>query len=55
MIDKLKNFYADIIGATAVEYSLIAAGIGLAIFGILSALGVDIAGALTNVDNAINQ
>ncbi|MCJ8324079.1 MAG: Flp family type IVb pilin [Rhizobiales bacterium] len=55
MIAKLKYFYADITGATAVEYSLIAAGIGLAIFGILSAIGVDIAGVLTSVDNSINK
>lgn len=53
MIEKLHIFYTDITGATAVEYSILAAGIGLAIYGVLSALGVDIAGALSTVDSSI--
>lgn len=37
------KFIIDLNGATAVEYALVAAGIGLVLFGVLSVIGTDMA------------
>jgi pilus assembly protein Flp/PilA len=39
---RLSNFLADESGATAVEYALIASGIGLVIFAAINALGTSL-------------
>ena len=47
------KFLANESGATAIEYCLIAAFIALAIIAIVNALGINIAGELTQINNAL--
>ena len=46
----LWKFWQDESGATAIEYALIAAGIALAIIVIISGLGANLAGMLSNLN-----
>lgn len=46
----LPKFAHDASGATAIEYALIAAGIALAIIVIISGLGANLAGMLSNLN-----
>ncbi len=46
---KLKRFYRDENGATAIEYALIAGSIGIAIITAAQLIGVSLVTAFTNV------
>ncbi len=48
------RFFNDESGATAIEYGLIAAGISVAIIGIVNGIGTKLAAAFTNVSNNLN-
>jgi len=49
----LLNFAHHESGATAIEYALIAAGIALAIIVIISGLGANLAGMLSNLNTML--
>ncbi|MBL4756282.1 MAG: Flp family type IVb pilin [Rhizobiales bacterium] len=49
----VREFLSDENGATAVEYSLIAAGIAVAIAGAVMFLGSNVTGSFNNVNNAM--
>jgi len=49
----LARFAKDESGATAIEYGLIAAGIAVAIIGVVGTLGTNIQTAFTNIATAI--
>ncbi|MCE7998380.1 MAG: Flp family type IVb pilin [Rhodobiaceae bacterium] len=49
----LKHFGADESGATAIEYGLIAAGISVAIVGVLGTIGADILAIFTFIDTKL--
>lgn len=52
VMDKFfKKYFSDDDGATAIEYGLIAAGIGLAISAVVATLGVDITATFTNISS----
>lgn len=46
-----KKYFSDEDGATAIEYGLIAAGIGLAITAVVVTIGVDVNSAFTNISS----
>jgi pilus assembly protein Flp/PilA len=48
-----KRFVADESGATAIEYGLIAAGISVAIIGIVNGIGDKISAAFTKIETQI--
>jgi pilus assembly protein Flp/PilA len=48
-----KRLLSDEAGATAIEYSLIATGIGLAVFGAVELLGSSLNSIFTNAATAI--
>jgi pilus assembly protein Flp/PilA len=54
MIAKMKLFLIDDNGATAIEYSLIAAGIAMAIVAIVPTIGTKLNTTFTNVSTALN-
>jgi pilus assembly protein Flp/PilA len=45
----LSSFMKDESGATAIEYGLIAAGIAVAIIGVVTTLGTNLTGTFTSV------
>ena len=47
------SILADETGATAIEYCLIAAAIALAIIGLVNALGINIAGKLSQISSML--
>lgn len=49
MTNFLKSFANDESGATAIEYGLIAAGIAVAIIGVLTTLGTNLTATFTSV------
>ena len=53
----MKNLFARFVkdesGATAIEYSLIAAGIGVAIIAAVNALGTTISGKFNSIGSAL--
>jgi pilus assembly protein Flp/PilA len=49
----LVRFLKNESGATAIEYGLIAAGISVAIIGIVQTLGTNLTGTFTKVSNAV--
>jgi pilus assembly protein Flp/PilA len=49
----LLNFLRDEAGATAIEYGLIAAGISLAIIGIVDGLGAKLNTKFTSLNNSL--
>jgi pilus assembly protein Flp/PilA len=51
----IKHFLNDKSGATAIEYSLIAALIAAAIITALQTMGTDLKGAFTNIGNTIKS
>lgn len=51
MVHAFKRFLADESGATAIEYGLICAGIGVAIIAIIKALGENLIAKLTTLLN----
>lgn len=50
----LRAFLADESGATAIEYALIAAGIGIAILTAVNALGTAISSKFNTIKNSLN-
>ena len=50
----LRAFLADETGATAIEYALIAAGIGIAILTAVNALGTAISSKFNTIKNSLN-
>ena len=55
MIQKLKNFYKDEEGATAVEYGIMVAAIAAVIIGVVIAVGSKTNDAFTTVDTAMGS
>lgn len=52
VMDKFfKKYFSDEDGATAIEYGLIAAGIGLAITAVVVTIGVDVNSTFTNISS----
>jgi len=49
----VSRFVKDESGATAIEYGLIAAGIAVAIIGVLTTLGTNLTGTFTSVANSM--
>lgn len=52
-MEKVRRFFRDEEGVTAIEYGLIAAGIAVAIIAIVTTLGSNIAAAFKKVADAI--
>ena len=50
----LIGFWRDEAGATAIEYALIAAGLSVAIVGVVQGLGTKLVSTYTGVANAMN-
>lgn len=46
-----KKYFSDEDGATAIEYGLIVAGIGLAVTAVVVAIGGDITAVFTNISS----
>ena len=55
MIKKLKTFFKDEEGATAVEYGIMVAAIAAVIIGVVIAVGNKTNSAFTQVDSAMNS
>ncbi len=53
--DQLRKLAAEESGATAIEYGLIAAGIAVAIIGIVFTLGTDVAALFESIDEKIKN
>ena len=53
MIKVLNRFAKNESGATAIEYGLIAALVGVAIIGAVTTLGTKLTGTFTNVSNKL--
>ena len=53
MVRHLRRFYADQTAATAIEYSLIAAGIALAIVAVVQAIGTQVQVPYATVSSAL--
>jgi pilus assembly protein Flp/PilA len=53
VVQLLRQFYADQNAATAIEYSLIAGGIALAIVAVVQALGTQVKVPFTTVSSAL--
>ena len=53
MKNLMKRFAQDESGATAIEYGLIAAGISVAIIGVLTAVGSNLVATFTTVSNKL--
>jgi pilus assembly protein Flp/PilA len=49
----LERFLADESGATAIEYGLIAAGISLAIIGVVDGLGTKLNSKFASINNSL--
>lgn len=54
MKNLLARFLKDESGATAIEYALIAAGIGIAIITAVNTLGTTLSGVFTRVNTSLN-
>jgi pilus assembly protein Flp/PilA len=50
---KLKQFWSDDSGATAIEYGLIAAGISLAIIAVVNSLGGTVNGKFDSINTSL--
>jgi len=49
----VRAFIRDDSGATAIEYGLIAAGISIAIIGVVNTLGTNLSGIFSSVSSAL--
>ncbi len=49
----ISQFLRDEAGATAIEYGLIAAGIAVAIIGVVTTLGTNLTGTFTSVSDSM--
>jgi pilus assembly protein Flp/PilA len=54
VVEAAKRLIRDESGATAIEYGLIAAGISVAIIGVLGGMKDKLVSTLTKVQNALN-
>ncbi len=52
-MSQIKSFIHDESGATAIEYGLIAAFIGIAIIGAVAAVGTSIAGVFSSIGSTL--
>jgi len=52
-VSKITAFLKDQSGATAIEYGLIAAGIAVAIIGIVNTLGTNLQGKFTSISTQL--
>jgi pilus assembly protein Flp/PilA len=52
---RMKKFFKSDLGATAIEYGLIAALIAVAAIGAMSTLGTKLKNTFTNVSNQMNS
>jgi pilus assembly protein Flp/PilA len=52
-MERIKNFFKDESGATAVEYGLMVALIAAVIIGVVTTLGTNLQGTFTTVGNAV--
>lgn len=50
----LTKFRADESGATSIEYAMIASVVSIAIVGVLSTMGVNVAGMFTAITGGLN-
>ncbi len=55
MKNQLMRFARDDLGATAIEYGLIAAGISVAIITVVNGLGKTLSGTFSNVSKALTN
>ena len=55
MKNLVTRFIKDESGATAIEYGLIAAGISVAIIGVVNTLGSDLKGTFSGVSAKLNK
>ena len=55
MKNLIKRFINDESGATAIEYGLIAAGISVAIIGVVTTLGTNLTATFTKVATELKQ
>jgi len=55
MKNLVTRFIKDESGATAIEYGLIAAGISVAIIGVVNTLGSDLQGTFSSVSSKLNN
>ena len=55
LAEKVKKFAADVSGATAIEYGLIAALVGVVIIGALTLLGPEIQNIFNTVTNSLTN
>lgn len=53
MKNKILRFLADESGATAIEYGLIAAGISLAIIGVVDGVGTKLNSKFASINNSL--
>lgn len=53
-MSNLIRFFQDESGATAIEYGLIAAGISVAIIGVVNGIGTKLFNAFTNISTNLN-
>jgi pilus assembly protein Flp/PilA len=53
MIAKLRQFFADESGATAIEYGLISAGIALAIIAVVNGIGTKLKTTFTSINTQL--
>ena len=51
---KIRKLAADVSGATAIEYGLIAALVGVVLIGALTLLGPELSNLFNNITNALN-
>jgi pilus assembly protein Flp/PilA len=54
-MSKIKQFLIDESGATAIEYSLIAALMAAAVIAALQTMGTDLTSAFTNIGNTLKS
>jgi pilus assembly protein Flp/PilA len=55
MSAQINRFWASQSGATAIEYSLIAAFIGIAIVSVLQTVGIEVRGPFEDVDKGLKK
>lgn len=53
MVQMLKDFLADELGATAIEYGLIAAGISLAIIAVVNGIGAKLNTKFSSINTSL--
>ena len=54
LLESIRKFAADVSGATAIEYGLIAALVGVVIIGALTLLGPEIGNLFNTITDSLN-